>query len=122
MAFHRYTCPCCGYQTFDELPGSYAICHVCFWEDDLVQLLDPWFAGGANRPNLAEAQASYAKSGAKEERALEHVDGVLPIDDRDPTWRPVAECHRPFVRMPRDLPVNQLRDLSALYYWRRSIE
>ena len=31
-----------------------------------MQLLDPWFAGGANRPNLVDAQVAYVKIGAVE--------------------------------------------------------
>ena len=31
-------CPCCGYLVFDEEPGSYSICPICYWEDDAVQL------------------------------------------------------------------------------------
>jgi hypothetical protein len=30
-------------------PGSYEICPVCFWDDDLVQLRWPTYAGGANK-------------------------------------------------------------------------
>ena len=30
---HRYRCPCCGYFTL-ESRAAYAICPVCFWEDD----------------------------------------------------------------------------------------
>ena len=34
----RYACPCCGFLTLDEAPpGTFAICPVCFWEDDDVQ-------------------------------------------------------------------------------------
>lgn len=104
-----------------EAPGSFNICHVCFWEDDPVQLLDPWFVGGANRPNLVEAQASYASCGAMEKRFLQNVKGVLPTDHRDPDWRRVAEYDRAFVRAPRDLSDDEYRDLSNWYYWRRSV-
>jgi anaerobic ribonucleoside-triphosphate reductase len=31
----RWPCPCCGYQVFTGPPGSYEICPVCGWEDDL---------------------------------------------------------------------------------------
>jgi hypothetical protein len=115
-----YTCPCCGYQSFGEPPGCYEICEVCFWEDDPVQLLDPWFAGGANRPNLADAQAAYAKIGAIEQRLLQHVRAALPTDARDPAWRPVSESDRSFVRKPRDLSDDEYRELVVWYYWRRS--
>jgi hypothetical protein len=35
---NKYPCPCCGYLMFYEGPGSYDICKICFWEDDLSQL------------------------------------------------------------------------------------
>jgi hypothetical protein len=43
----RFPCPVCGYFVFDEPPGSFAICPICFWEDDIVQLGFPLMAGGA---------------------------------------------------------------------------
>lgn len=34
----KYTCPCCGYKTFDiKPPGTVDICPVCYWQDDLHQ-------------------------------------------------------------------------------------
>ncbi|HEP9402485.1 hydrolase, partial [Pseudomonas aeruginosa] len=43
----RYPCPCCGYLTFDEEPcGTYEICPVCYWEDDIAQNKDPDYDGG----------------------------------------------------------------------------
>ena len=33
-----------------------AICPVCFWEDDLIQLKDPEYAGGANLVSLWQAR------------------------------------------------------------------
>jgi hypothetical protein len=56
----RYPCPCCGYLVFEEEPGSYDICPICFWEDDLSQLRWLDSAGGANRPSLIEAQVTFA--------------------------------------------------------------
>src|SRR5262249_10761825 len=91
---HRYTCPCWGYITLSEWPGSYGICHVCFWEDDPLQILDPWFEGGANRPSLVRAQATFVTCRAIEQRFRANVKGVLPGDVRDPQWRPVAEYDR----------------------------
>lgn len=119
MNTRQYTCPCCGYQPFDEPPGSYQICHVCFWEDDAVQLLDPWFPGGANRPNLADAQQTYSRCGATEERFLKNIKGVQPTDVRDPTWRRVVQQDRQFVTTPRHLSAGPM-DLNVWYYWRRS--
>src|SRR5262245_7345813 len=113
----RYTCPCCGYRTFDEFPGSDNICHVCFWHDDAVQILDPWFDGGANDPSLVEAQGNYARFGATEQRLIPHVKGVLPGDERDPRWRRAMEADRAHIRTPRDLSQNEHRDLKIWYYW-----
>jgi hypothetical protein len=118
MSRKRYTCPCCGYQTFDESPGSYAICHVCFWEDDPVQILDPWFSGGANRPSLVDAQRNYQIHGAMESRFVGDVSGIQPDDQRDPEWRFVETADRASVRVPRDLTDAEAGDLSVWYYWR----
>jgi uncharacterized Zn finger protein (UPF0148 family) len=52
----RYACPGCGFQVFNEPPGSFAICPVCGWEDDNVQSADPHYHGGANGVSLAEHQ------------------------------------------------------------------
>ncbi len=50
------------------LPRSqaYEICPICRWEDDPVQLADPWFAGGANHSCLLEAQHNFATYGVCE--------------------------------------------------------
>lgn len=56
----NFPCPCCGHRVFDEPPGSYAICQVCSWEDDAVQLRWPDWQGGANDPSLIKAQQTYA--------------------------------------------------------------
>ena len=86
-----------------------------------MQLLDPWFPRGANRPSLVEAQATYASFGAMEERFLPNVKGVLATDVHDPQWRRAAEYDRAFVRAPRDLSDDEQRDLSAWYYWRKAL-
>lgn len=36
-----YPCPCCGHLVHEAPPGSFQICPVCGWEDDLVQLRWP---------------------------------------------------------------------------------
>lgn len=56
----KYTCPCCGYKTLDEpATGTYDICELCGWEDDLVQKEDPDYEGGANGICLREAQHEF---------------------------------------------------------------
>ncbi|MFH9606643.1 CPCC family cysteine-rich protein [Streptomyces sp. NPDC017448] len=39
------SCPCCGHRVLDEMPGSYAICPLCFREDDGVQFRRPTMSG-----------------------------------------------------------------------------
>jgi Cysteine-rich CPCC len=79
-----YPCPCCGFETFSEPPGSYEICDICGWEDDHVQLAHPLIGGGANRMSLQEAQIRQLK--------------VYPVDiqnagghKRAPDWRPLQQ-------------------------------
>src|ERR1051326_4566586 len=90
----KFTCPCCGYRTLRQSPGNWDICDICFWEDDPVQLLDPWYPGGANKVSLQEAQTNYAAIGVSEPRFKPNVKAVRPNDKRDPSWRPVAEADR----------------------------
>jgi hypothetical protein len=62
----RYACPCCGYLTLSEPPGSFDVCLVCFWEDDNVQLENPDYEGGANMRSLNQARANFQKIGASD--------------------------------------------------------
>ena len=76
----KYLCPCCGYYTFSEnLGGSYDICNVCFWEDDLIQMNNPDYAGGANDVSLKQARKNFKEFGACEKRFLQFVR--KPFDD-----------------------------------------
>jgi hypothetical protein len=84
-----YPCPCCGYVVFDEPPGSYDICPICFWEDDISQLRFVEMGGGANRASLVEAQRNYASFGCSERRLLAHVRPPSASELRDPGWRAV---------------------------------
>jgi len=118
MTKKLYTCPCCGYKTLSDSPGSYEICHVCFWEDDQVQLLNPWFAGGANQPSLIEAQANFARFAAFDDQGKQYIKGILPGDEKDPEWRPVTESDRVYVKKPRDIADQELNNLDIWYYWK----
>ena len=69
----RLPCPCCGHLIFLEPPGSYDICEICFWEDDIVMLRWPTSGGGANHASLVEAQRNYAEFGASERARIAHV-------------------------------------------------
>jgi hypothetical protein len=76
-----FPCACCGYQTMAQpATGTYDICPVCFWEDDLVQYEDPTYAGGANRPNLIESRVNFERYGACEPTSVRHVRPPTPAD------------------------------------------
>lgn len=75
----RFACPCCGFLTLDEEPpGTYAICPVCFWEDDLVQFKDPDYEGGANKVSLNQARLNYTHIGASAPEYRSNVRPPLP--------------------------------------------
>jgi hypothetical protein len=114
-----FTCPCCGYRTLKGPPGSYDICHVCFWEDDLVQLSDPWFPCGANAVSLADAQQNYRLHGAMEMRFIANVDGIRPGDHLDPDWRPVEIGDRSRILVLGSQNETEMSDLRSRYYWLR---
>lgn len=55
-------CPCCNYLTMPEdFPGSFAICPICYWEDDLLQFHNPNLSGGANNVSLIKARENFLK-------------------------------------------------------------
>jgi ribosomal protein S18 acetylase RimI-like enzyme len=115
-----FTCPCCGYRTLKEPPGSYSICPICFWEDDPVQLLDPAYRGGANDPSLTDCQANFARIGACEERLATFVRPPKADETRDPEWRPVQDSDVLFARNPGGLADEEWRRPDAWYYWKRN--
>lgn len=120
MSVTRFTCPCCGYRTLLEPPGSYDICKVCFWEDDGVQLLDPAFPGGANKPSLIECQEKCRRIGACEERFVDDVRPPEAEETLDQEWRPAQESDLRWARTPRDLTEEEYKCLDTWYYWKRS--
>jgi Cysteine-rich CPCC len=78
----EFPCACCGFLVFDQPAGSFALCPVCNWEDDPVQLQFPGTPTGANSGSLYECQVRFLQ--------------VVPPDRqihrgfrRDPTWRPL---------------------------------
>jgi hypothetical protein len=116
------TCPCCGYIVFDEPPGSYAICPICFWEDDEVQLRFPTLEGGANQPSLIEAQKNFRKCGACEQRFTSNVRKPKRDERRDIEWRPVDRASDKFEPpfAPNEKFVPYPDDFMTLYYWKEN--
>ena len=119
-----YPCPCCGYQVFSEAAGSYDICPICFWEDDLVQLVFPDMGGGANYFSLISSQSSFNLHRACEERFIENVRHPEITDIRDPLWRSLNPKKDRFLSesRPEDgqkWQSTKFEDISdKLYYWR----
>jgi hypothetical protein len=84
-----YPCPSCGFIVFDDPPGSYEICQVCGWEDDIVQLRNPDYRGGANGGSLRDYQTAILQKLPAEVRTwglfIRHAD-----------WRPLTnDANRP---------------------------
>ena len=70
----RFACPCGGYLTLEsESPGSYELCPVCWWEDDVGQFDDPESVGGANRVSLREARENYRRAGVCDADGRGHI-------------------------------------------------
>lgn len=114
-----FPCPCCGYRVFQEGPGSYDICPICGWEDDLSQLRFPR-TGGANKVSLIDGQRNFATYGESDPRhpPLGRPPGA--DDTRDPGWRPLDET-RDEIEDPVpgfDYGATFTQDRTELYYWR----
>ncbi|MGH0430724.1 CPCC family cysteine-rich protein [Bacillus hominis] len=86
----KYTCPCCGYKTLEEAPGTYEICSICFWEDDEVQFNDPDFEGGANEVSLRQAQKNFIAFDAYEEYCIGSVRKPTSEDVKDASWKQIC--------------------------------
>ena len=116
-----YPCPVCGYLVFDEPPGSYAICPICFWEDDAIQLGFPLMGGGANSISLYESQQQFMRDGACEYQFTDHVRRPADSDRRDPHWRPFDPTHDLHLRWDSEADSERWRASgpdACLYYWR----
>ena len=69
----KHLCPVCGMYEFPE-KDSFDVCQVCGWEDDLLQLVEPDFAGGANRLSLNQFREKWeAKPNGKKNRIVREI-------------------------------------------------
>ena len=71
----KYYGPCCRHETLSNVPPrSYAICPVCYWEDDPVQFRDPDYAGGAAKNvSLNQARKNFLEFGASAQEWRQRV-------------------------------------------------
>ena len=110
-----YPCPCCGYFVFTEAPGSYDICGVCGWEDDLSQLRFVT-SSGANAP-LVKCQRDFAEPRDWERPPYSPEESGFV---RDPGWRPLnleRDLEVPVSGKEYGMTFNE--DRTNYYYWRR---
>ncbi len=98
MTNKLYACPVCGFETFDESPGSYNICDVCGWEDDGVQLANPACGGGANSESLIEAQEKILKGYPT---TIKETNIIHKKYKRNQKWRPLTEAEKEKYRQQR---------------------
>lgn len=115
-----FPCPCCGYLVFDEPPGSFDICPICFWEDDAAQLRFV-ARGGANRVSLLEAQQNCTEFGVSEPGIAANARPPSQTEPRDPEWRPLDPLRDRIEEPDPTVPYGSSHSLgTALYYWRSS--
>jgi endogenous inhibitor of DNA gyrase (YacG/DUF329 family) len=108
----RHPCPACGYYVFSELDAQDEICPICSWQNDLVDLETMYEAMGPNKVSLEEAQQSFAKRGAVEDRFVTKVRPPMRNDLRDSKWRPLDRNKD----TPRKINADS-KKLADLYYW-----
>jgi hypothetical protein len=117
---NMYPCPCCGYVVHGDPPGSFDICPICFWEDDISQLRFPEM-GGANHVSLIQGQRNFFTIGACEERVVKHVRKPLALEQRELEWRPIDpkqdQIERPKAGV--EYGTTYPKDSTELYYWRK---
>ncbi len=79
----KYTCPCCGYKTFVNGRDDEEVCKVCFWQNDIDQVINPNYDGGANEVSLKMARKNYLEFGASDKRYMFVVQKPSIFDVKD---------------------------------------
>lgn len=72
---NRYSCPCCGYDTYKEpLEKSNGfICPVCFWENDRLAKTEADISEANHGLTLNQAKENYRKFGACAEGMISYA-------------------------------------------------
>jgi hypothetical protein len=93
------------------------ICPICYWEDDLLQLRWPFYAGGANGISLADAQRNFLTLGVSDRRFSELVRAPGEGEVMDDGFRIVnVEIDEFEPTCTQEVPWPE--DRSVLYWWR----
>lgn len=114
-----HPCPCCGFLTIDDPPGSYEICVICGWEEDPVQSANPCTGGGANSESLAQAQDNF-QSTPEADLSEYGANGYT----RDAAWRLLNMTERAIFKAESENGArfpNRRIETVAEYYWNRNI-
>ena len=109
-----WPCPCCGHQVFNEGPGSDEICPVCFWQDDLVGMLNPFESVGPNKVPLIVAQNNFEVFGLCDSRYSNIKNRLAPRGKFaiEEGWRPINPASDRFIT--NEVP----EEIERTYYWR----
>ncbi|WP_010249970.1 glycosyltransferase [Acetivibrio cellulolyticus] len=79
----KYMCPCCGYKTFVNDRDDEEICKICFWQNDIDQVINPNYDGGANEVSLSQARKNYLEFGASDKRYMFVAQKPTIFDEKD---------------------------------------
>lgn len=99
-------------------PGSNDICEICGWEDDHVQLSNPFMRGGANKESLFECQQKILKEIPVEVKEFQGQTRVIK-------WRPLTKSD--YIKNQNEPKsgldyFNAAAQTQALYYWQNEDE
>jgi len=80
-------CPSCGFFTIkDETYGSYQVCEICGWEDDMVQLANPCSGRGANYASLYKNQSQsveFLPLNIKKHKGINRSEKWRPLNNKE---------------------------------------
>jgi hypothetical protein len=110
-----YACVCCGYLNIREPLEGHEICKICFWQDDIFDLVFADKLCSVNRVPLVVAQRNFINFGASE-REMRSFTVVPQTDNRkDVSWRTIDLS---IDRFPDLQSVPQLENINGYYYWK----
>lgn len=112
-----FPCVCCGYLTLSSGAGSYEICTICWWEDDLPQLRWPAMRGGANKPSLIEGQKNYLDFGASTQARRDRARSPRASEKREHGWYAI-DSHDSRFEAEGVHDGRWPADRQTLYWWR----